>query len=66
MESLYGPIIGANERRIGNYAITSFYIKMLNEEYTEPGMIDNYRSLKKYYSILMFQNRLSIKEVLIL
>lgn len=38
MEHLYGPYIGANENRVGNYALSSFYMTMINEKYTEPGM----------------------------
>lgn len=50
MERLYGPIIGANERRVGNYAITTFYIQMIDEQYTEPGM--NEKSLNFFKEIL--------------
>jgi predicted Zn-dependent peptidase len=38
LESLYSPQIGGNERRLGNYAITSFYINMLNEKYLDEGI----------------------------
>ncbi|MDD2203191.1 MAG: pitrilysin family protein [Bacilli bacterium] len=39
-EGLYGPYIGANENRVGNFALTSFYMTMINEKYTEAGMND--------------------------
>lgn len=38
MERLYGPYIGANENRVGNFTLSSFHITLINEKYTEPGM----------------------------
>lgn len=38
MERLYGPYIGANENRVGNYSLTSFHMTMINEKYTESGL----------------------------
>ncbi len=37
-ERLYGPYISAIENRVGNYALTSFYMTMINEKYLEPGL----------------------------
>lgn len=37
-EKLYAPSIEATENIVGNYAVTSFYMAMINDKYTEPGM----------------------------
>ena len=50
LENLYSPQIGGNERRVGNYAITTFYINMINEKYTKAGM--NKDSLAFFKEIL--------------
>ncbi|MDD4643895.1 MAG: insulinase family protein [Bacilli bacterium] len=36
-EKLYAPSIEATENIVGNYAVTSFYMAMINDKYTEPG-----------------------------
>lgn len=49
IENLYVPLIESTENIIGNYAVTSFYLVMINEKYTEPGInsqcIDMFKEL---------------------
>jgi predicted Zn-dependent peptidase len=54
MESLYGPYIGASENRIGNYALTSFNMTIINEKYTEPDM--NNKCLDFFKEVLFNPN----------
>jgi predicted Zn-dependent peptidase len=49
-ERLYGPYIGANESRVGNYALTSFHMTMINDKYTELGM--NEKSMNFFREVL--------------
>jgi len=37
-ENLYGSMVLSENTRVGNYALISFYLKVLNEKYTEEGM----------------------------
>lgn len=50
MERLYGPYIGASENRVGNFALTSFNMTMINDKYTEAGM--NKKTMEFFKEIL--------------
>lgn len=56
MERLYGPFIGSDENRVGNYSLTSFHMTMINEKYTEVG---NNNQCMNFFKEIIFNPNVS-------